>query len=106
MTRNKVDSSNIHSMAHDESGAEVQFHAKGCARAKAQRAPADPQRVCDCAGGQTFFYPGVPPEVYLRVINAPSIASAFHEHIKSAKDSAGGLKYPHQLRTGRGYETA
>lgn len=116
MNRAAVDSSTIHSMAHDETGAEVQFHAKQCAIKKQGRPGSSkreaphggdlPPAACDCKGGETFFYPGVEPETYLRVINAPSIGSAFHQHIKSAKDSAGGLKYPHQKRTGRGYETA
>lgn len=103
MTRATVDSGNIHSIGWDETGQEVQYHAKDCAGRKTPQrrdGHGDPELTpdCNCKGGDVFHYPGVPAEIHLRVINAPSIGSAFHEHVKSAKDAYGGLKYPGMKR--------
>lgn len=93
MNRAPIDSSNVHSAAHDETGMEVQFHARGCSRTAKAKA-GDPAPICNCQGGDVWHYPNVPAETYLRVISAPSFGAAFHDHVKSAKHAHGGLKYP------------
>lgn len=100
MNRTPVNSSNMHSIGWDETGQEVQYHAKDCAgRKKPQKRDGhgDPELMpgCDCNGGEVWHYPGVPAEVHLRVINAPSVGSAFHDHVKSARNpSTRELLYP------------
>ena len=46
MQREPINSSNLHSTGHDETGMEVQFHKKGCAASRVLS-----PGPCDCGGG-------------------------------------------------------
>lgn len=76
MERQRIASSNLHSVGHDDTGLEVQFHAKGCASSKGQ--------PCDCAGGDVFHYAGVPSEDHQGLLSSSSPGSFFHHRIKKA----------------------
>jgi KTSC domain len=85
MERERVNSSNIHSAGHDETGMEVQFHKArhGCTSTK-----------CNCDGGDTFHYEGVPADVYDRFKQSPSPGKFFHSWVREARDPDNNLKYP------------
>lgn len=100
MTRTPVDSSNIHSVGHDATGLEVQFHRTGCAKRQTKKGD---DADCNCSGGECYHYAGVPAEVHEAMLKAPSVASYFHSQVKSAKNSEGGLKYPAVKRSGPDY---
>lgn len=96
MTRTPVDSSNIHSMGWDETGQEVQFHAKECARRRSVgkgEAYGHPG-VCDCKGGDVYHHAGVPAELHSMTMSAPSVGSFYMRYVRGAKNGAGELKYP------------
>jgi hypothetical protein len=59
MNRTPVDSSNHHSVGHDETGLEVQFHRTGCARTCKPPKGETIQAGCNCVGGDVWHYPGV-----------------------------------------------
>lgn len=92
MNRTPVDSSNIHSIGHDETGLEVQFHRAGCARGS--KPVEGRQAACNCPGGDVWHYPGVPAETHAKVITAPSVGAAFHRHVKAARDKTGAMPFP------------
>lgn len=75
-----VNSSNMHSAGHDGQGQLVRFHVAGCPRTKGAA------EACNCKGGPTYRYPGVPLELHAQMLAAPSIASFHHAKIKTAKD--------------------
>jgi hypothetical protein len=96
MNRTPVDSSNIHSVGHDETGLEVQFHAKDCAaRGSVNK--------CTCKGGDCYHYAGVPAEIHRAMMADRSIGSHFTTQVKNAKDAYGILKYPATKRNGPDY---
>lgn len=108
MTRTPVDSSSIHSIAHDETGLEVQFHRTGCARAERPAKDRDTgekrQAACNCAGGEVYHYPGVGKDLHEYLMLAPSIGAAFATKVKGAKHpDTGKLLYPHVKRNGPDY---
>lgn len=96
MTREKVDSSSIHSAGWDQTGSEVQFHARDCLT----RGNKDVLRgACDCRGGEVFHYPGVPAELHSMMMSAPSVGGFFAKHVKGATNPlTGKLLYPHVKR--------
>lgn len=96
MNRTPVDSSNLHSVGHDETGLEVQYHSRDCARRRSFPDGDGGSRPgkCDCEGGEVWRYPGVPAELHQKMIAAPSVGSHFTTQIKNAKDAYGFLKYP------------
>lgn len=102
MNRTPVDSSNVHSHGHDETGLEVQFHADDCAR---RRSIGKGERygtagVCNCKGGDVFHYAGFPAEKYAELAAAPSFGSHFMKHVRGAKHPETGQPlYPHVKRT-------
>lgn len=89
MNREKIDSSAVRELGHDETGCEVQYHRTGCARAS--RAVIDPdtgekhQAGCNCVGGDVYHHPGVPAELHAAVMASPSVGQAFGRSIKNAK---------------------
>ncbi len=89
MQRTPVDSSNVHSVGHDETGLEVQFHRAGCARGTGPIKDPDTgekfQAACNCPGGDVWHYPGVPAEIGAGIMLASSPCSHFHKHVKAAK---------------------
>lgn len=99
MNRVKVDSSSIHSIGHDETGLEVQFHAKDCPATTWK--PVGPTEkmtpgVCNCSGGDCYHYPGVPAELHSMVMAAPSIGAFFAKNVKGARHpQTKELLYPH-----------
>ena len=99
MTRTPVDSSNIRSIGHGETGLEVQFHRKGCSRMSRPPKGETLRAGCNCIGGDIWHYRGVPAETHQRVMASPSIGAAFHAHVKAAKTAHGGLRYPGTLVT-------
>lgn len=91
MNRERVNSSNIHSIGHDETGLEVQFHAKACAK----RIDQVPELAeCNCPGGGVYHYPTVTADEHALLMAADSIGSHFMEHIRNAKDDKGKPKHP------------
>lgn len=101
MIREKVDSSAIRELGHDETGSEVQYHRTGCAR---QSKPATVggetrQAACNCEGGDVYHHAGVPDELHAAVMNSLSIGQAFGRSIKAAKHPhTKELLYPHVKR--------
>lgn len=103
MKREKIDSSAIRELGHDETGSEVQYHRTGCARQS--KAVWDPisdkmlQAACNCEGGDVYHHPGVPAELHAAVIGSLSIGQAFGRSIKAAKHPhTKELLYPHVKR--------
>lgn len=88
MNRTAVDSSNLHSIGHDETGLEVQFHAIDCAaRATVNK--------CTCKGGTVYHYAGVPAELHQQMMAARSVGSHFTTQVKNAKHpETKALLYP------------
>ncbi len=87
MQRQKVKSTNLHSVGHDETGLEVQFHAGGC------EARTDPAR-CNCDGGDVWHYAGVEKDHHTAMLNVGSPGAYFHSRIRAANDAEGKAKYP------------
>jgi len=101
MKRTLVDSSNVHSHGHDETGLEVQFHVDACPRRRSvgKGAVYGTPGVCDCKGGDVFHYPGFPAEEYAKLTAAPSFGSHFMKHVRGAKHPETGQSlYPHVKR--------
>jgi hypothetical protein len=102
MNRAKVESSSIHSIGHDATGLEVQFHAKGCAAATWKPDAATQKMkagICNCAGGDVYHYPGVGADLHEYLMLAPSIGGAFATKVKGAKHpDTGKPLYPHVKR--------
>lgn len=94
MTRTPVDSSNVHSVGHDETGLEVQFHRTGCARGMKPPKGETIQAGCNCIGGDVWHYADVPAHVHQAMMSSPSLGSHFTSQVKNAKDAYGILKYP------------
>lgn len=94
MNRTPVDSSNIHSIGHDETGLEVQFHRIDCSRMSKPPKGETIQAGCNCVGGNVYHYSGVPAHVHQAMMAAPSVGSHFTTQVKNAKDAYGILKYP------------
>lgn len=105
MDRIKVDSSSLHSLGHDASGSEVQFHAKGCAKLTAGRSGSAKREAphggdlplpdCNCSGGEVYHYPKVSAELHATVLGSQSIGASFARLIKGAKHpETGALLYP------------
>lgn len=82
MTRTPVDSSNVHSIGHDATGMEVQFHRTGCSRMSKPPKGETIQAGCNCIGGQVYHYPGFPAEDHAALMAAPSIGSHFMKHVR------------------------
>lgn len=75
MERIPVKSSNLHSVGHDESGAEIQFHAKGCSAVKESGS-------CDCGGGNVYHYPTMTASEHAALMAAPSPGEHFMRNIR------------------------
>jgi hypothetical protein len=96
VTRTPVDSSNVHSVGHDETGLEVQFHRTGCARGTKPPKGETIQAGCNCTGGDVWHYPmqeDLAATHHLQMMGG-SAGAYFHQHVKTAKDSCGGLRFP------------
>lgn len=98
MTRTPVDSSNVHSIGHDATGMEVQFHRTGCSRMSKPPKGETIQAGCNCIGGDVYHYAGVPADVHAAVISSSSVAGALHRYVKAPKNTAGLPLYPHSKR--------
>lgn len=99
MKRTAVDSSNVHSVGHDETGLEVQFHRTGCSRMSKPPKGETIHAGCNCVGGDVYHYPGVPAEIHAAVIGSASVASALHKFVKAPKHPETGTPlYPHVKR--------
>lgn len=81
MNRVPVKSSMAREVGHDETGMEVQFHAKGCGILKG---------CCDCSGGEVYHYPEATPEHHTNLMAAESFGRHFAQHIRPLK----GVKRP------------
>ena len=103
MNRTPVDSSNIHSIGHDETGLEVQFHRTGCSRMSKPPKGETIQAGCNCIGGDVWHYPGVPADLHGEIVKSESPGAAFHKRVKSAKHALGGLQFPGIKREPVGY---
>lgn len=82
MNRETIDSSNVHSIGHDETGLEVQFHRTGCARTVKPPKGETIQAGCNCEGGAVYHYPGFPPEGHAALMAAPSAGSHFMKFVR------------------------
>jgi hypothetical protein len=87
MERQKVKSTNLHSVGHDPTGLEVAFHARTCP------AREDPAR-CNCEGGDVWHYAGVEKDHHTAMLNIGSPGAYFHSRIRAATDTLGNAKYP------------
>lgn len=90
MIRTPVDSSNLHSIGHDETGLEVQFHATNCAKRQSKLVDGPD---CDCRGGGIYHYPTVSAQEHQDLMAAESVGSHFMKHIRNAKNAEGKPKH-------------
>ncbi len=87
MERQRIKSTNLHSVGHDATGLEVQFHAKGC--------PGSSDALnCNCQGGDVWHYAGVEKEHHTAILNVSTPGAHFHHKIKQARTPDGLIKYP------------
>jgi hypothetical protein len=99
VNREKIDSSAIRELGHDETGCEVQYHRTGCARTVKPPKGETIQAGCNCIGGDVYHHPGVPAEIHAAVVNSLSVGGAFQRYIKSPKHpKTGEPLYPHVKR--------
>lgn len=78
MERVKVESGQVHSVGHDATGLEVQFHHGKCFR----RTGGDCCCGTDEMAGPIYLYPDVKAEDYAALVAAPSIGAHIHTHIR------------------------
>lgn len=78
MQRHKVKSSAAHSVGHDHTGMEVQFHSRTCATKMRN----DPGLDCDCEGGDIHHYETVTKDIHAELMSAVSFGSHFQKHIR------------------------
>jgi hypothetical protein len=92
MNRTPVDSSNVHSIGHDATGLEVQFHSKGCALRSRSGDGVD--QTCNCAGGDVYHHADIQADLHAELMAAPSVGAHYNKHVRNAKNAKGELLYP------------
>lgn len=92
MERTRIKSTNLHSVGHDASGLEVQFHAKGC------RAHED-AALCNCQGGDVWHYAGAEQEHHTALLNVDKPGSYFYSRVLNARGPGNTVKYPATKRS-------